>query len=65
MILKINIKSVWFIFSPVIASMIVGYLFYRYRTLSRGLFAIIIVIGLVLTFINLIIVITTISKKSV
>ncbi|UCB44664.1 MAG: hypothetical protein JSV25_10630 [Spirochaetota bacterium] len=64
MILKINIKSVWFIFSPLLASGVAGYLLYRYRALSGGLLAIIIVIGLVVTFINAIIVIITLSKKN-
>ena len=41
-----------------------GYLLYRYSGISRGLFAVIIVIGLILTFINGVIVIIDISKKS-
>ena len=64
MILKINIKSVWFIFSPLLASGVAGYLLYHYRALSGGLLAIIIVIGLIVTFINAILVIITLSKKN-
>jgi hypothetical protein len=64
MILKINIKSVSFIFSPLLASGVAGYLLYRYRGLSGGFFAIVIVIGLLFTFINGTLVIINISKKS-
>jgi hypothetical protein len=64
MSLKINTKSVWFIFSPLLASGVAGFLLYRYRGLSGGLFAVIIVIGLILTFVNGIIVVIAISKKS-
>jgi hypothetical protein len=60
---KINTKSIWFIFSPLLTSCIAGYLLYRFRGLSGGIFVIIILVGLIFTFVNCILVVLDISRK--